>query len=262
MEMTRRDMLGIVAKTGLAGVALGSGVAQAADAALPSFEPSGAKTLEELTKALAKAPRRRDFKEVPMILTKQTEWDHEALTLVMHYKGKVKQAWDNTAIDGPWLNLMRNSMNAQIWSYKHSDFLCVSATHGPAHIALYDHYLWEKYNLPKLLKDKYKENVFLKASDAAHADPKNFEDEEGVFSPADNNIPALQARGAVFLACHNAIFEISHKLHKKGVNPDKLTVPQMVAEFTNHLIPGVVLTPGIVATLPELGFHGFQYAKN
>lgn len=261
MDMTRRDMLGIVAKTGLAGVALGSSVAKAADAPLPSLEPSGAKTLKELTKALAKAPRRRDFKEVPMILTKEEEWDHEALTILMRYKGKVKQVWDNTDIAGPWLNLMRNSMNAQIWSYKHPDFLCVSATHGPAHLALYDHYLWEKYDLPKLLGDKFKENVFLKISDAAHADATNFEDEEGVFSPADNSIPALQARGAVFLACHNAIFEISHNLHKKGVNPDKLTVPQMVAEFTNHLIPGVILTPGIVATLPELGFHGFQYAK-
>lgn len=261
MDLTRRDMLGIVAKTGLAGVALGSGIAQAAEAPLSSLEPDGAKTLKELTKALAKAPRRRDFKEVPMILTKEDEWDHEALTILMKYKGKVKQVWDNTDISGPWLNLMRNSMNAQIWSFKHPDFLCVSATHGPAHLALYDQYLWDKYQLSKLTGDKFKENTFLKVPAAAHADPKNFEDEEGVFSPADNSIASLQARGAVFLACHNAIFEISHMLNKKGVNPDKLSVPQMVAEFTNHLISGVILTPGIVATLPELGVHGFQYAK-
>ncbi|MBW9247856.1 MAG: transcriptional initiation protein Tat, partial [Acidithiobacillus ferriphilus] len=35
----------------------------------------------------------------------------------------------------------------------------------------------------------------------------------------------------------------------------------MAAEFTNHLIPGVILTPGIVGTLPELELAGFQYAK-
>ena len=261
MDITRRDMLGIMAKTGLAGVALGSGIAEASDATLPSFEQEGAKTLKALTATLAKAPRRRDFKEVPMILTSPDYWDHEALTALMKYKGKVKQVWDNTDIAGPWLNLMRNSMNCQIWAYKHPDFLCVSATHGPAHLALYDQYLWDKYQLSKLTGDKFKENVFLKVPEAAHADPKNFEDEAGVFSPADNSIAVLQARGAVFLACHNAIFEVSHNLNKKGVNPDKLTVPQMVAEFTNHLIPGVILTPGIVGTIPELGSHGFQYAR-
>ncbi len=261
MDMTRRDMLGIVAKTGLAGVALGSGIAKAAEAPLPSLAQGGAKTLKELMAALDRAPRRRDFKEVPMILTKPDQWDNEALKLVLHYKGKVKQVWDNTDIAGPWLNLMRNSMNTQIWAFKHPDFLVVSATHGPAHLALYDQYLWDKYQLSKLIGDKFKENSFLKIPQAAHADPKNFEDESGVYSPEDNSIPVLQARGVVFLACHNAIFEVSHNLHKKGVNPDNLTVPQMVAEFTNHLIPGAVLTPGIVGTLPELGFAGFQYAK-
>ncbi len=261
MDMTRRDMLGIMAKTGLAGVALGSGIAQAAEAPLPSLVQEGAKTLKELTAALDRAPRRRNFKEVPMILTSPDQWDHEALTLLMHYKGKVKQVWDNTDIAGPWLNLMRNSMNCQIWGFKHPDFLVVSATHGPAHLALYDQYLWDKYQLSKLTGDKFKENTFLKVPAAAQADPKNVEDEAGVYSPHDNSIPVLQARGAVFLACHNAIFEISSHLHETGVNPDKLSVPQMVAEFSNHLIPGAILTPGIVGTLPELGFHGFQYAK-
>jgi hypothetical protein len=35
----------------------------------------------------------------------------------------------------------------------------------------------------------------------------------------------------------------------------------LAAELTNHLLPGVVLTPGAVATLPELQRAGFQYAK-
>lgn len=259
MDMSRRDMLGMMAKTGIAGVALGS--MPAAEAALPDLVEEGGGKLKQLMAALERAPRRRDFKEVPMILTRQDQWDHEALDLLLHFKGKYKQVWDNTAIDGPWLNLMRNSLNAQVWAFRHPDFLVVSATHGPAHLALYDQYLWDKYQLSKLVGDKYKENVFLKVQDAGHADPKQFEDEAGVFSPHDNNIPVLQARGVVFLACHNAIFEVSSKLHEKGVNPDKLTVSQMVAEFSNHLIPGAVLTPGIVGTLPELGFAGFQYAK-
>ena len=47
----------------------------------------------------------------------------------------------------------------------------------------------------------------------------------------------------------------------KGINPDKLSHEEMAAEFTNHLIPGVVLTPGIVGTLPELEQAGFHYTK-
>ncbi len=266
MGITRRDMFGIMVKTGIAGAAyktFGISTAQAAEstAALPSLAQDGASTLKALQSALEKAPRRRDFKEVPMILTSQDDWDHDALTLVMNYKGKVRQIWDNTDIAGPWLNLMRNSMNCQIWSFRNTDFLAVSATHGPAHLALYDSYLWDKYKLGSLTNGKYTENTFLHIPEAAHANPKNFEDESGVFSPRDNSIPTLQARGVVFMACHNAIFEISSKLHAKGVNPDKLAVPQMVAEFTNHLIPGAVLTPGIVGTLTELQMRGFQYAK-
>ena len=68
-------------------------------------------------------------------------------------------------------------------------------------------------------------------------------------------------RGVVFLACHNTMWEVSEKLLKAGVNPDKLSHEQMAAELTNHIIPGVVLTPGIVATLPELSAAGFSYVN-
>lgn len=55
--------------------------------------------------------------------------------------------------------------------------------------------------------------------------------------------------------------ELADRLIKKGVNPDKLAYEALVAELTNHLIPDVVLTPGVVATLPLLQEAGFHYAK-
>jgi hypothetical protein len=54
---------------------------------------------------------------------------------------------------------------------------------------------------------------------------------------------------------------LADRLIKKGVNPDKLAYEALVAELTNHLIPDVVLTPGVVATLPLLQEAGFHYAK-
>ncbi len=244
--------------------AMGVAMAEGARARIwppPDLEPGAARSLRELTRALARAPRRRDFKAVPMILTDRGNWDSEALDLVLHYRAGPRQVWDNTAIGSPWLNLMRNAMNTQIWSFRHPNFLCVSATHGSAHLALYDGFIWDKYRLGALTKGKAPSNKFVKETTAAHANPRDYEDTQGVYSPHDNSIPVLQGRGAVFLACHNEIWELTMKLHKKGINPEHLNHERMAAEFTNHLIPGVILTPGIVGTLPELERAGFQYAK-
>src|ERR1700693_441069 len=115
-----------------------------------SLEPPGAKSLRELSHTLAGMPRRRDFQSVPMILDKPDQWDQAHLATVVAYKGGPKQAWDNTDIAGPWLNGMRNTVNSQVWSFKEPNFLCVSATHGTAHLALFDQDTWDKYQLAKL----------------------------------------------------------------------------------------------------------------
>jgi len=52
----------------------------------------------------------------------------------------------------------------------------------------------------------------------------------------------LQRRGAVFMACHNAIWEHAERLRNAEQNPDHLAVEAIAAELTNHLIPNVVLT--------------------
>ncbi|MFC3207605.1 thiosulfate dehydrogenase [Aquamicrobium soli] len=259
-DLKRRHIIQAAGAVAAAGV-LGLPQAAAAKAGDVASEiPSDGGRLKGLAEALAKAPRRRDFKTVPMILTKPSEWDDEALRLVLDYKSPHKQAWDNTVIGGPWLNLMRNSLNAQIWSFRHPDFLVVSATHGSAHLALLDQSIWDKYQLTKLAGDKFKTNTLIEDAKGATADAKDFENADGVYSPANNSIPALMKRGVVFLSCHNAIWEEAGKLIKSGANPDKLTHEQIAADLTNHLLPGVVLTPGAVGTLPELQRAGFAYA--
>ncbi len=241
------------------GLAVGaSGLASAASAETPS-SANGADALADLAQRLAKAPRRRDFKTVPMILASPDEWDHEALGEVLAYRGGPKQVFDNVDIAGPWLNLMRNSANAQVFAFKHPNFLCVSATHATAHLALLDQATWDKYQLSKLAKTE--RNTFIVDQKGSEANADDFENPDGVFSGHNNSIPALQRRGVVFMGCHNAIWEATERLMASGVNPDKLSHEAMAAELTNHLIPGVVLTPGIVGTLPELAAAGFSFAK-
>ncbi len=251
-------MMGRGIAAGVAGLAaLHGGVASAAEA---SLQPPGGKSLEDLTARLSRTPRRRDFKTVPMILNDPDQWDHAALSEVIAYYGAPKQVWDNTDISSPWLNLMRNALNAQVWSFRHPDFLVVSATHGTAHLALFEPAMWEKYQLATLTGGRLQNNTLVAEQNGAAADPKDYENPQGVFSPHDNSIPALQRRGVVFLACHNAIWELAEKLIAADVNPDKLPHDALAAEVTNHLIAGVVLTPGMVGTIPELQRGGFDYA--
>lgn len=226
-----------------------------------SLIPPGARTLDALTKRLAASPRRRNFKSLPMILERRDQWDAEALDAVLHYAGNPKQCWDNTDISGPWLNVMRNAMNAEIWSFRHPDFLCISVTHGSAQLALYDDAVWEKYGLAKLAGGKVTHDSIVNAPPAANIDPRDFQNPNGAYSPHANSIQVLQRRGAVFLACHNAAWELAEKLAASGVNPDKLTIEALCAELSNHLIPGVVMTPGAVGTLVELAKAGFAYAR-
>jgi hypothetical protein len=250
--------LGMVAgATGFA--ALHDGVASAGE---PSLLLPGAKSLEDLTARLSRAPRRRDFKTVPMILNDPKQWDHAALSAVIAYRGAPKQVWDNTGIASPWLNTMRNSLNTQVWSFGRPDFLVLSATHGTAQLALFGPAMWEKYQLAKLTGGKFQSNTLVSEQKGAAADPKDYENPEGVFSPDDNSILALQQRGVVFLACHNAIWEWAETLISTGVNPDELSHDAIAAELTNHLIAGVVLTPGIGGTLAELQRAGFDYASS
>ncbi len=119
-------------RLGAAGLTILAAKSAVADTTASRETASGA-ALQALTKKLDAIPRRCDFKTVLMILTTNDLWDSEALNAVIHYKGTRKQVWDNTDINGPWLNLMRNALNAQVWSWKHPDFLAVSATHSLAH---------------------------------------------------------------------------------------------------------------------------------
>ena len=257
IDNSRRTALVGFGALAVGAAALATGSSRAATN--ESIIPPGARELPELMGRLRRGPRRRDFKTVPMILEHPDFWDSDALNEIMAYRGTPKQVWDNTDIAGPWLNLMRNSVNAQIFSFSHKDFLAVSATHGTAHLALFDQPMWDKYELATLAGGKFKTNTLAIPKLAPTAFAQS-EDPKSVFGSIGDTIPALQESGVVFLACHNAIWEVTAKLIASAKNPDHASHEAVAAELTNHLVDGVVLTPGIVATIPELQQVGFHYA--
>ena len=259
LNTERRSALAALGTGLIASVLAPSGPATAAVES--TLEPASAKSLRELSQGLAGMKRRRDFKTVPMILDDPEFWDAAPLAALLAYKGGARLAWDNTDLAGPWLNGMRNSLNSQVWSFKEPNFLCVSATHGSAHLALYDQDMWDKYQLTRLAGSQINRNTFIETPSASARESADFQSTDGVFSSQDNSIVVLQRRGVVFMACHNAIWELAERLLAGAQNPDHVPVGAVAAELTNHLIPDVVLTPGIVATLVKLQESGFAYAR-
>jgi len=140
----------------------------AAAAVESALMPPGATHLDALKKRLAQAPRRRDFKTVPMILSNPAQWDHEALTEVLSYRPVAQaglgQYRHRRSLAEP--DAQHRSIR-QIWSFKHPDFLAVSVTHGTADLALYDQAIWDKYQLTRLAGAKFKTNTLIIEQKAA-----------------------------------------------------------------------------------------------
>src|ERR1700740_796689 len=180
-------------------------------AASKSAREQSKDALRELGDRLHAAPRRRDFKSVPIVVTNPNDWDHEAALEVLSYKYKSIQAWDNANLASPWLGLMREAMNGQMFAHGNTEFLAVSATHGEAHFALFSQVIWDKYKIPELVDRKFPSNSFIVEKEGV-SPSDDLQNLSGFYGPLNNNIRSLQRRGAVFLACHDSIHAIARKL--------------------------------------------------
>ena len=225
-------------RRGLSGLTAGIAALAASPAAAA---PNGAATLNELQARLAKLPVRRDFKTVPLVLESTDTWDDAAIREVAAYRGGPRQVWDNKDLASGWTGFMRNALNGQTLSYKNRDFLTVSMTRGDAQLALFDQSSWDKYGLAKLTGGKFAGNSLIMAGAGDAQDPA---------------IPVLMKRGVIFMACHNAIWAAAGRAIAAGAKGPQ---EEVAADLTNHLLPGVILTPGALATLPLLQQAGFQY---
>src|SRR5262249_23154064 len=197
---------------------------------------------------LASLPRRRDYKVLPMILTQPDQWDSEVLDVVLAYDGP-RQLFDTTRLAGGWINQIRNTLNAQVFSLQRPNLLCVAAPHGGAALALFTQAAWDKYKLADQTDGAFKDNSFLADPDFPASQVTDPSNAQGLYSGAGNFVPTLQKRGVVFLGCHNAIWELAGTLLTGGVNPDGLSHGALAADLTNHLIAGAISTPGNEAML-------------
>jgi intracellular sulfur oxidation DsrE/DsrF family protein len=237
----------------------GAGTMVASGAALPAAaaQPEGA-ALAGLASQLAAAPRRRDFSAVPFLIDRPELWDHEASAILLGYRSGPRQVWECTDV-AAWPNLMRESLNAQVFAHGHRDFLMIAAVHGTAHVALFNQAMWDRYKLAANTGGKFTRNDFIVERPGASASDDR-QDVDGYYGPGNNNIVSLQRRGAVFVACHDSIHAIARAAHAQQ-GADSPGADRIAAELTNNLIPGAVLVPSVVAYLAEAQQAGFTYAK-
>ncbi|MFB6449082.1 transcriptional initiation protein Tat [Bradyrhizobium tunisiense] len=253
-DLNRRRTLGLFGQAVLLAGTVGT-----ASAASSEHERPTSAELEALKERLAKAPRRRDFKAVPFMVTRRDQWDHEAAELVLSYRNRALQVWEATEIGAPWLNLMREALNGQVFAHGNLGFLAVAAVHGTAHLSLFGQKAWDKYNLATLSGGTASTNTFVAAKSGTSASD-DLQNLAGYYGPANNNITTLQQRGMVFVACHDSIHAISRNLCRAN-RGESCSPDEVAADLTNHLVPGAVLVPSVVAFLVELQRAGFTYAK-
>ena len=230
----------MVTRRGLSGITAGLGLAALAAGAAKAAEP-GTSNIADLQTRLAKLPARRDFKTVPQVLDARDQWDDAAIREVSAYRGSLRQVWDNKDLASGWTGFMRNALNGQTLSFGNKNFLTVSMTRGDAQLALFDQAAWDKYALAKLTNGKFTANSLIVAGAGDAQDPA---------------IPVLMKRGVIFMACHNAIWAAAGRAIAGGAKGPQ---EEVAADLTNHLLPGVILTPGALGTLPLLQQAGFNY---
>ena len=215
--------------------------------------------LEQLKQQLAAAPRRRTFGTMPFMVTSRDQWDHEAAEAVLAYRNRALQVWERTELGAPWLNLMREAISGQVFAHGNPGFLAVAALHGSAHLTLFDQVAWDTHGLAQLSGNMAAKNTFL-VPKLGTSPFDDIQDVAGYYGPENNNIYTLQERGAVFIACHDSIHAIARSVRERagGSGPSSDSI---AADLTNHLKPGAVLVPSVVAFLVELQWVGFTYSK-
>ena len=254
---TRRGALRAFGQGALA-LSLTGALASRSSAASPSaLSNHGA--LSSLTRTLAALPRRRGFETVPFMLNDKKFWDHEAADALLSYSAPQRQMWEATELAGPWLGLMREAVNGQVFAFGHHDFLAVAAVHGGAHLALFGQPSWDKYKFATKTGGKLSSNTFIveRPGVSANDDIQNL---DGFYGPNNTNIISLQRRGMVFIACHDSIHAIARGLHATAELSD-VSADEIAADLTNSLVPGAVLVPSVVAFIAELQHAGYSYAK-
>jgi hypothetical protein len=194
---------------------------------------------------------------------RRKDWKAEEFQELLHKPARIRQVFEVTAInEGKFLNNIKNSFNGLEFGFDivPKQVQIVAALHGPANMVNFDDTVWAKYRVGEWLgvndpetgrpavRNIFYSSKFAKAPDSTE-DPS---DEKSGFQ--DKSIQGLQRRGVKFLSCHTATEEQARVLVSRLKLPDAPEV--VVKDMQAHVLPDVLIVPGMVATLALMQIDG------
>jgi len=187
--------------------------------------------------------------------------DFEALTRSTR---RIKQVVHGFGMnDGRFLKNAKNSLNGLHFGagVPADQIQIVCALNGPANLANYSDYVWQKYRIGEFEKEKDPKtgepavrNFYYPS--AAGPSLKYTSDDPSSPDSAyqDISVQGLQARGVKFLSCHSSIEEAARGLIARFNLPEQ--PEEIVKDIQAHIMPGVILVPALASALALLQGDG------
>jgi intracellular sulfur oxidation DsrE/DsrF family protein len=201
----------------------------------------------------------------------KSDWQAGEFDALTRSTKRIKQVVHGFGInDGRFLKNAKNSLNGLRFGagIPADQIQIVCALNGPANMANYSDYVWQKYRIGEFEKEndpKTGEPSVRNFYYPSKAGPSLKYTSDDPSSPdsafQDFSVQGLQARGVKFLSCHSSIEEASRGLIAKF----KLTEdPEVIAkDIQAHIMPGVILVPALasaIALLQSDGHYGYMSA--
>lgn len=193
------------------------------------------------------------------LIYQRVDWNLSEFEKLVHLQARAKQVYDIRDIGaGKFLNNVKNSLNALHYGYgiPKDQIKIAVALHGASNTLAFDDAMWQKYRLGEFvnLEDPTTgkpatRNIFLPKRPGGSTDLN-----DRASTLQDFSIQALQGREVKFLSCHTATEEQAAAITKKF----GLTAPveETVKDLQAHILPGVLIVPGMTATIALLQSEG------
>jgi hypothetical protein len=191
------------------------------------------------------------------LVERKADFDAAAFAKTVGRQAEIRQVWEAVAFKPGIWNNVKNAFNGLQFGfgYPAGSMAIAFAGHGPSASYGYSDYVWKKYRIGEFFSitdasgSPATRNAYVaaRAPFDASASP---DDENGSYQ--DASIETLQRRGLMLLTCHTAVEEQARGLVKKGLAPSGMTADGVAADILQHLIPGAIVVPSMVATIAVL----------
>ena len=172
-------------------------------------------------------------------------------------KGKHRQLFDMPLPeDGFGLLHIRNYMNTwrDAFGMKDSEINAVGTLYGKATPLGFTDEMWAKYKFGAVLEIT---DATTKAPLARNMFYRPQQGDNFAFGFFDASIEALQARGALFILCNNALHFWASRLSAAGMG----TADAIANDLLAHVVPKVVVVPGMVVAINQAQEAHISYMK-